>query len=51
MERREELRRRIKNTFDAQGIELPYPHISVYTGEATKPFPVTRNGGIRDGGD
>ncbi len=46
-----ELRRRIKNTFDAQGIELPYPHISVYTGEATKPFPVTRNGGIRDGGD
>ncbi|MCC6394284.1 MAG: mechanosensitive ion channel family protein [Bryobacterales bacterium] len=38
-----ELRRRIKNTFDAQGIELPYPHISVYAGEATKPFPVRQN--------
>jgi small conductance mechanosensitive channel len=35
-----ELRRRIKNTFDAKGIEIPFPHISVYTGEASKPFAV-----------
>ena len=35
-----ELRRRIKNTFDAQGIEIPYPHLSVYFGEASKPFAV-----------
>lgn len=35
-----ELRRRIKNTFDAQGIEIPYPHVSVYFGEASKPFAV-----------
>ena len=35
-----ELRRRIKNTFDAKGIEIPFPHISIYTGEASKPFPV-----------
>ena len=30
----------IKERFDAEGIEIPFPHISVYTGEATKPFPV-----------
>ena len=30
----------IKAAFDAEGIEIPFPHISVYTGEATKPFPV-----------
>ncbi len=35
-----ELRRRIKNTFDARGIEIPYPHVSVYFGEASKPFAV-----------
>ena len=33
-----ELRRRIKKTFDAKGIEIPFPHISVYYGEASKPF-------------
>lgn len=35
-----ELRRRIKNTFDARGIEIPYPHLTLYTGEASKPFPI-----------
>jgi len=30
----------IKAAFDAEGIEIPFPHISVYTGEATKPFPI-----------
>ncbi|HRX12659.1 MAG TPA: mechanosensitive ion channel family protein [Draconibacterium sp.] len=29
----------IKSTFDAEGIEIPFPHVSIYTGEATKPFP------------
>lgn len=29
----------IKSTFDAEGIEIPFPHLSIYTGEATKPFP------------
>lgn len=38
-----ELRRRIKNTFDARGIELPYPSLSVYFGEASKPFAVQFN--------
>ena len=30
----------IKSTFDAEGIEIPFPHISIYTGEKTKPFPI-----------
>jgi len=30
----------IMNVFAAEGIEIPFPHISVYTGEITKPFPV-----------
>jgi small-conductance mechanosensitive channel len=29
----------IKSTFDAEGIEIPFPHVSIYAGEATKPFP------------
>ena len=29
----------IKSTFDTEGIEIPFPHVSIYAGEATKPFP------------
>ena len=36
-----ELRRRIKNTFDGKGIEIPFPHLSVYFGEASKPVDVS----------
>jgi small conductance mechanosensitive channel len=36
-----ELRRRIKNTFDQKGIEIPFPHVSVYFGEASKPFTIS----------
>lgn len=39
-----ELRRRIKNTFDLKGIEIPFPHLSVYYGEASKPFGVRLEG-------
>jgi small conductance mechanosensitive channel len=35
-----ELRRRIKMAFDTKGIEIPYPHMSVYFGEASKPIVV-----------
>jgi len=30
----------IKERFDAEGIEIPFPHTTVYTGVATEPFPV-----------
>lgn len=30
----------IKVAFDAAGIEIPFPHISLYTGSVTDPFPV-----------
>ena len=30
----------IKNRFDLEGIEIPFPHRTIYTGEVTKPFPV-----------
>jgi small conductance mechanosensitive channel len=39
-----EYRRRVKKAFDAQGIEIPFPHLSVYFGEASKPFPVRSQG-------
>jgi len=30
----------IKAAFDQEGIEIPFPHISVYTGSMTEPFPI-----------
>lgn len=30
----------IKARFDAEGIEIPFPHLTVYTGAETSPFPV-----------
>ncbi len=30
--------RRIKKAFDEKGIEIPFPHRSLYVGEASKPF-------------
>lgn len=35
-----EFRRRIKKAFDASNIEIPYPHLSLYAGEITKPMPI-----------
>ena len=29
-----EFRRRVKNTFDAKGIEIPFPHTTIYLGDA-----------------
>ncbi|GAA6184727.1 MULTISPECIES: mechanosensitive ion channel family protein [Alteromonadaceae] len=31
----------IKQVFDANGIEIPFPHLSLYSGEASKPIPVS----------
>ena len=39
---------RIKNAFDANNIEIPFPHISVYTGSETLPFPVELKKGSAD---
>lgn len=33
-----EMNRRIKKRFDELGIEIPFPHRSIYWGEASKPF-------------
>ncbi len=35
-----ELRRRIKKRFDELGIEIPFPHTTVYWGKASRPFSV-----------
>lgn len=32
-----ELRRRIKKRFDAEGIEIPFPHVTFYWGEGQRP--------------
>lgn len=34
------LAEQIKREFDAEGIEMPFPHVSVYAGSRTGPFPV-----------
>jgi small-conductance mechanosensitive channel len=33
-----ELNRRFKKRFDELGIEIPFPHVSLYFGEASKPI-------------
>jgi small conductance mechanosensitive channel len=35
-----EFLRRIKYAFDEKGIEIPFPHRSIYFGEASKPFAI-----------
>lgn len=35
-----EYRRRLKQAFDAQGIEIPFPHQTLYMGDASRPFQV-----------
>jgi small-conductance mechanosensitive channel len=37
----------IKARFDAEGIEIPFPHRSLYAGEVTEPFPIRL---VREGG-
>lgn len=32
--------KQIKERFDAEGIEIPFPHLSLYTGSATAPMPI-----------
>jgi small-conductance mechanosensitive channel len=34
------IQQQIKAEFDAAGIEIPFPHVSLYAGSETEPFPV-----------
>ena len=48
LEMRNTLQLEIKKVFDDKGIEIPFPHMSLYAGSATAPFPVSiveRQGG------
>ena len=41
LDMRRSIMRQIKERFDAEGIEIPFPHRTLYTGDVTKPFPIT----------
>jgi small-conductance mechanosensitive channel len=41
-----EYRRRLKKAFDAEGIEIPFPHRSLYVGAACGPLKIEVTGGI-----
>jgi len=38
---RNQMPERIKQAFDSAGIEIPFPHRTIYTGSVTDPFPIT----------
>lgn len=38
---RSDIATEVKRALDEAGIEIPFPHRSLYVGEATRPFPVT----------
>lgn len=40
LELKNSIQEEIKEAFDAQGIEIPFPHRTLYTGSVTAPFPV-----------
>lgn len=43
-----EMNRRIKKKFDELGIEMPFPHMSIYFGESSKPIQLQTQGADRD---
>lgn len=43
-----EYRRRLKKAFNAESIEIPFPHLTLYMGEASRPFDVLlKDAGLR----
>jgi small conductance mechanosensitive channel len=42
------MNRRIKKRFDEEGIEIPFPHHTLYFGEASMPFKLQIDGSTRD---
>lgn len=45
LELRNRMPERIKLAFDQAGIEIPFPHRTIYTGSLTEPFPIATTGG------
>jgi len=39
---RSDLNKAVKAAFDEHGIEIPFPHLSLYSGSRTSPFPITQ---------
>lgn len=55
LEVRNSIAQQVKATFDAEGVEIPFPHVSLYTGSASPPLSVrltsdTGRAGERDPG-
>lgn len=46
---RNELRETIKERFDEEGIEIPFPHRTLYAGAVTEPFPIRVVGDLPPG--
>ena len=48
-----EYRRRLKNTFDEKGVEIPFPHVTLYMGEGenTGVLKIQKSGGEASGGE
>ncbi len=40
IEMRNSILKDVKNKFDEEDIEIPFPHRTLYTGQATQPFPI-----------
>ena len=41
----------VKRAFDEADIEIPFPHLSLYTGSVTKPFPIEAAEKKNEGGE
>ena len=45
-----QMHQQVKAAFDARGIEMPFPHRTLYTGSETAPLPVRVVGGTEPAG-
>jgi small-conductance mechanosensitive channel len=49
LELKNSMQQQVKQAFDEAGLEIPFPHISLYSGNMTKPFPVEISKGESNG--